>query len=95
MKKGQRRDTRKKLLKSTRRSVLIGEGGRVSPTLRKQRPARAVALGGPGRMAAGVLLRLLLITKLFGARMESLCVIRAPVESVLQQPPGPWVHPVI
>lgn len=38
-------------------------------------------------MAAGELLHLLLINKLFGARTELLYVIRAPVKSVFPQPP--------
>lgn len=39
-------------------------------------------------MAAELLLHLLLINNLFGARTQLLCVIRAPVESASPQPPS-------
>ena len=62
----------------------------MSPNLTRQPPtpppAGAVALGGAGGVARGLLLHLLLINNLFGARTQLLCAMTAPVESVSRQP---------
>ena len=90
LEKGQRRDTGKKLLEGSRRSVLagvVGRGGGYHRTSQGSPRVRAATLGGAGRIAAEVLLHLLLINNLFGARAQLLCVIRAPLESVSPQPP--------
>lgn len=85
--RGQRRDSGKKLLEGSCRYVLTGAGGRYRRTSEGSLPALAVALWGAGRMAAGLLLHLLLINNLCGARTQLLCVIKSPVEFVSPQPP--------
>lgn len=47
-----------------------------------------LGLGGVGRMAAALLLHLLFINNVFGARTQLLCLLRTPVESASLQPLG-------
>lgn len=47
-----------------------------------------LGLGGAGRMAAALLLHLLLINNVFGARTQLLCLLRTPAESASLQPLG-------
>lgn len=91
MEKGQRRDTRQETagrLRQSRPGRSSVAGGGYRGTSEGRLRVRAVTLGGAGRMAAELLLHLLLINNLFGARTQLLCVIWAPVESSSPQLPS-------
>lgn len=87
----------KKLLEGSGRAVLAwveGGGGRGAGVLRELPKAASwpmqwgLGLGGVGRMAAVLLLHLLFINNVFGARTQLLCLLRTPVESASLQPLG-------
>lgn len=82
----------KKLLEGSGRSVLAWVEGGVGGLVLRELPKAAswpmqwgLGLGGVGRTAAALLLHLLFINNVFGARTQLLCLLRTPVESASLQ----------